>query len=173
MKITFYALSSFIAVLLVTSSCGNSGNDDKTGTNNAGNTQPAAEIKADEVFDGFARLISGNTEKLPANIDPTYYDSFSKQLNQKLVEIGKSRLSPITNWNETALKRNSKSDTTSVFYPFSGGDFLHVNSLYPNANHYVMMAQESVGSIPDMTKMDKVQTREYIEAADFILRDIY
>ena len=173
MKITFYALSSFIAVLLVTSSCGNSGNDDKTGTNNTGNTQPAAEIKADEVFDGFARLISGNTEKLPANVDPTYYDSFSKQLNQKLVEIGKSRLSPITNWNQTALKRNSKSDTTSVFYPFSGGDFLHVNSLYPNANHYVMMAQESVGSIPDMTKMDKVQTREYIEAADFILRDIY
>jgi hypothetical protein len=173
MKITFYALSSFIAVLLVTSSCGNSGNDDKTGTNNTGNTQPAAEIKADEVFDGFARLISGNTEKLPANIDPTYYDSFSKQLNQKLVEIGKSRLSPITNWNQSALKRNAKSDTTSVFYPFSGGDFLHVNSLYPNANHYVMMAQESVGSIPDMANMDKVQTREYIEAADFILRDIY
>jgi hypothetical protein len=36
-----------------------------------------------------------------------------------------------------------------------------------------MMAQESVGSIPDLTKMDKVQTKEYIKAADFILRDIY
>ena len=173
MKITFFALSSFIAVVLVSSSCGNSGSDEKSGTKNAGNMQQTSEIKPDEVFDGFARLISGNTEKSPSNVDPVYYDSFSKQLNQKLVEIGKSRLTPITNWNQAALKRNVKSDTTSVFYPFSGGDFLHVNSLYPNANHYVMMAQESVGSIPDMTKMDKAKTREYIEAADFILRDIY
>ena len=173
MKITFFALSSFIAVVLVSSSCGNSGSDEKSGTKNAGNMQQTSEIKPDEVFDGFARLISGNTEKSPSNVDPVYYDSFSKQLNQKLVEIGKSRLTPITNWNQAALKRNVKSDTTSVFYPFSGGDFLHVNSLYPNANHYVMMAQESVGSIPDMTKMDKTKTREYIEAADFILRDIY
>jgi hypothetical protein len=173
MKITFFALSSFIAVVLVSSSCGNSGSDEKSGTKNAGNMEQTSEIKPDEVFDGFARLISGNTEKSPSNVDPVYYDSFSKQLNQKLVEIGKSRLTPITNWNQAALKRNVKSDTTSVFYPFSGGDFLHVNSLYPNANHYVMMAQESVGSIPDMTKMDKAKTREYIEAADFILRDIY
>ena len=159
MKITFFALSSFIAVVLVSSSCGNSGSDEKSGTKNAGNMQQTSEIKPDEVFDGFARLISGNTEKSPSNVDPVYYDSFSKQLNQKLVEIGKSRLTPITNWNQAALKRNVKSDTTSVFYPFSGGDFLHVNSLYPNANHYVMMAQESVGSIQDMTKMDKAKTR--------------
>ena len=172
MKIIFYALSSFLSVLLI-SSCGNSDPKEKTGTQNSGTNQVRSEIKPDEVFDGFAKLISGNTEKIPANVDQTYYDSFSKQLNQKLVEIGKSRLSPITNWNQAALKRNAKSDTTSVFYPFSGGDFLHVNSLYPNANHYVMMAQESVGSIPDLTKMDKVQTKEYIKAADFILRDIY
>jgi hypothetical protein len=172
MKITFYALSGFIAILLV-SSCGSSDPTQKSGTQNGGSPQVKSDIKPDEAFDGFAKLISGNTEKLPANVDQTYYDSFSKQLNQKLVEIGKSRLTPITNWNESALKRNAKSDTTSVFYPFSGGDFLHVNSLYPNANHYVMMAQESVGSIPDLTKMDKIQTKEYIKAADFILRDIY
>lgn len=172
MKIIFYVLSSYFAVVLI-SSCGNSDPKEKIGTQNGGSNQVRFEIKPDEVFDGFAKLISGNIEKIPSNVDQSYYDSFSKQLNQKLVEIGKSRLSPITNWNETALKRNAKSDTTSVFYPFSGGDFLHVNSLYPNANHYVMMAQESVGSIPDLSKMDKVQTKEYIKAADFILRDIY
>ena len=172
MKIIFYVLSSFFAVVLI-SSCGNSDPKEKIGTQNGGSNQVRFEIKPDEVFDGFAKLISGNIEKIPSNVDQSYYDSFSKQLNQKLVEIEKSRLSPLTNWNETALKRNAKSDTTSVFYPFSGGDFLHVNSLYPNANHYVMMAQESVGSIPDLSKMDKVQTKEYIKAADFILRDIY
>lgn len=172
MKITFYTLSGFIFFVFICS-CNNSS---QTGNSVAQSPIPnstKSEIKPDELFDGFAKLISGNIEKIPANVDQTYYDSFSKQLNPKLEEIEKTRLSPITNWNQAALNRNAKSDTTSVFYPFSGGDFLHVNSLYPNANHYVMMAQESVGSIPDLTKMDKVQTKEYIKAADFILRDIY
>jgi hypothetical protein len=172
MKIVLVTVPIFLTILAI-SSCGNSNPKEKSGILKDGTSQLKSDIKSDEVFDGFARLISGNTDKIPSNIDGVYYDSFSKQLDKKLVEIGKNRLGPITNWNQSALKRNAKSDTTSVFYPFSGGDFLHVNSLYPNANHYVMMAQESVGSIPDLTKMDKIQTKEYIKAADFILRDIY
>ncbi|MCF8407997.1 MAG: hypothetical protein K9G36_03400 [Crocinitomicaceae bacterium] len=152
-------------------------NDEKAGTinssQNASESKPAVPVTADPIFDEFARVICGNYDGVPANVDANYYNSFTKTLNQKLTEIEKSRLTPITNWNAANFKRNSKSDTTSVFYPFSGGDFLHVNSLYPNANHYVMMAQESVGSIPDFKKMDKIQSKEYIEAVDFILRDIY
>lgn len=135
--------------------------------------QGKSEIKPDKLFNDFAQLISGKMEKLPENIDRKYYELFSKQLDRKLLEIEASRLSPLTKWNVNILKRNSINDTNTVFYPFSGGDFLHVNSLYPNANHYVMMAREKVGSIPDLAKMDQYQTKEYIEAADFILRDIY
>lgn len=168
-----YTLISFLFGFGVLTSCGDTGNTPKSGSTNGTNGVTKVDILADPVFDEFAQVICGNLKSAPTNVDAAYYDSFSKSLNQKLAEIQKSRLTPITEWNASGLKRNSKSDTTSVFYPFSGGDFLHVNSLYPNANHYVMMAQESVGSIPDFKKMDKVQSKEYIEAVDFILRDIY
>jgi hypothetical protein len=165
---------SLLVFVLIIVSCGE-GNKSKSSEGNAGNdsSRTKTEINADSTFDEFAKIICGNSKKLPTNIDAIYYDSFSKQLNLKLEEINKSRLTPITKWNDDALNRNKKSDTNSVFYPFSGGDFLHVNSLYPNANHYVMMAQESVGSIPDLSKMDKIQTKQYIRSVDNILRDIY
>jgi hypothetical protein len=164
----FILLTSFIAA------CGGENQGKSSGNNSGGDSSLSkTDIIADSTFDEFAKIICGNSKKLPANIDAIYYDSFSKQLDQKLVEIRKTRLSPITKWNDDALTRNTQSDTTSVFYPFSGGDFLHVNSLYPKANHYVMMAQESVGSIPDLSKMDKIQTKQYIRSVDNILRDIY
>ena len=172
MKIKGY----FVAFLLFIGtffSCGDSSKQPISGSSNVSIPQAKVDITADPNFDEFAQVICGNLKTAHQNVDPIYYDSFANGLNQKLAEIQKSRLNPISDWNATGLKRNAKSDTTSVFYPFSGGDFLHVNSLYPNANHYVMMAQESVGSIPDFKKMDKIQSKEYIRAVDFILRDIY
>ena len=165
-------ISSVLLVGLFYSCDGEKGGSQNS-TQNAKVTNTAVAVQADPVYNEFAKVICGNYEGVPSNVDASYYNAFTKTLNQKLIEIGKTRLTPITNWNAANIKRNSKSDTTSVFYPFSGGDFLHVNSLYPNANHYVMMAQESVGTIPDFKKMDKTQSKEYIEAVDFILRDIY
>lgn len=172
-KLGFY-LVVFLVVSFLSVSCGgkNKGDNEPNSSGNA-TANGKTEIKADTTFNEFAKIICGNAKTLPENVDRVYYDSFSKQLDQKLSEIRKTRLGPISEWNKDALKRNSKSDTTSVFYPFSGGDFLHANSLYPNANHYVMMAQEYVGSIPDFNKMDKNQTKQYIRSVDNILRDIY
>lgn len=153
--------------------CGEQKVGSANSTQNTTGATPAVPVKADAIYDEFAKVICGNFDAVPSNVDANYYATFKKTLNQKLAQIGKTRLTPITNWNASNLKRNTLADTTSVFYPFSGGDFLHVNSLYPNANHYVMMAQESVGSIPDFKKMDKTQSQEYIQAVDFILRDIY
>jgi hypothetical protein len=172
MKMKSLLISSVLLVGLFYS-CGGEKGGSQNSTQNTSDSKLAVPITADPVYDEFAKVICGNYEGVPSNVDASYYNAFTKTLNQKLIEIGKTRLTPITNWNAANIKRNSKSDTTSVFYPFSGGDFLHVNSLYPNANHYVMMAQESVGTIPDFKKMDKTQSKEYIEAVDFILRDIY
>lgn len=167
-------LIGFILFPLIFLSCkeqkgGTTSNTNGTNTNIG--TRPA--LKADSIFDQFAKVICGNYDGVPNNVDSSYYRIYKNQLNQKLTQIKTSRLSPITKWNATNLKRNNIADTTTVFYPFSGGDFIHVNALFPNANNYIMMAQESVGSIPDFKKLDKTQSKDYIEAVDFILRDIY
>ena len=173
LRIYFIAI---IVFLFIVASC-NSEPKKKTAStisiNRMESDQKKSDLIPDKVYDKFAKIVCGKIEKIPTNIDAVYYDSFAKKLNQKLIEIDKVRLNPISKWNADALKRNSTSDTTPVFYPFSGGDFLHLNSLYPNANHYIMMAKESVGSIPDFDAMDKSETKSYILAVDNILRDVY
>ena len=173
LRIYFIAI---IVFLFIVASC-NSEPKKKTAStisiNRMESGQKKSDLIPDKVYDKFAKIVCGKIEKIPTNIDAVYYDSFAKKLNQKLIEIDKVRLNPISKWNADALNRNSTSDTTPVFYPFSGGDFLHLNSLYPNANHYVMMAMEAVGSIPDFDAMDKSETKSYILAVDNILRDVY
>jgi len=44
-----------------------------------------------------------------------------------------------------------KHDT--MFYMFSGPDFLYANSLFPNASIYVLAGLEPVGEIPDLTSL--------------------
>lgn len=41
----------------------------------------------------------------------------------------------------------------TLFYMFSGPDFLYANTLFPNASTYILCGTEPVGSVPDITQM--------------------
>ncbi len=41
----------------------------------------------------------------------------------------------------------------TVFYTFSGPDFLYAQTLFPNASTYILCGTEPVGSVPDITQM--------------------
>lgn len=41
----------------------------------------------------------------------------------------------------------------TVFYTFSGPDFLYAHTLFPNASTYILCGTEPVGSVPDITQM--------------------
>jgi hypothetical protein len=41
----------------------------------------------------------------------------------------------------------------TMFYMFSGPDFLYANAFYPNAKTYVLAALEPVGTVPDLTTL--------------------
>jgi hypothetical protein len=64
-------------------------------------------------------------------------------------------------------------DSSFVFYPFSGADFIHAYYLYPNASEYFMSAIENIGDIVDVTKLNKVEFFEYVKDFDTVMRDIY
>ena len=131
-------------------------------------------IEPDSVYDDFAKLVCGKLQAPWAiKVDTATYLRFSKSLDKKMSDIEKKRLLPLKEWNAANIRRYGKSESTSVFYPFSGGDFLHLYWLYPKGNNYLMMAREKVGEIPDLSNFNKKQIQEYVEAVDYILRDIY
>ena len=41
----------------------------------------------------------------------------------------------------------------TVFYTFSGPDFLYAHTLFPNASTYILCGTEPVGTVPDITQM--------------------
>src|SRR5712692_7332782 len=48
---------------------------------------------------------------------------------------------------------NLTASRPTMFYMFSGPDFLYANAFYPNAKTYVLSALEPVGTVPDLTTL--------------------
>ena len=58
----------------------------------------------------------------------------------------RGRLAPMREW---AAKELSSASAATVFYPFSGPDFVNVFALFPHARTYLLIALEPVGNLPD------------------------
>jgi hypothetical protein len=71
-----------------------------------------------------------------------YFDSVFAQLEQR-------QISKIRAWAEA----NLAAPRTTMFYMFSGPDFLYADAFYSKATTFVLSALEPVGSVPDLMKV--------------------
>ena len=71
-----------------------------------------------------------------------FFDAAFGQLEQR-------QLSKIRAWADT----NLAAPRPTMFYMFSGPDFLYANAFYSKATTYVLSALEPVGSVPDLTRL--------------------
>ena len=58
----------------------------------------------------------------------------------------------MTKWAATELDSAQRSSPT-IFYPFSGPDFLNVVTMFPTSSTYVLIGLEPVGSVPARTSL--------------------
>jgi hypothetical protein len=73
-----------------------------------------------------------------------FFDSAFGQLEQR-------QMSKVRAWSEA----NIAAPKPTMFYMFSGPDFLYANAFYPKATTYVLGALEPPGSVPDLTKVPR------------------
>ncbi|WP_141688556.1 hypothetical protein [Bradyrhizobium paxllaeri] len=73
-----------------------------------------------------------------------FFDGAFEQLEQR-------QLSKIRTWADT----NLAAPRPTMFYMFSGPDFLYANAFYSKASTYVLSALEPVGSVPDLTRLSR------------------
>ncbi|MBT5859365.1 MAG: hypothetical protein HOH88_05800 [Flavobacteriales bacterium] len=106
------------------------------------------------------------------SVEDEFWNKFSKEIEEDFSKISERRLSKMSEWSNTSFI-DSSIDTSLVFYPFSGPDFLHVNVLYPNANEYILLALEDVGNMPNWRDIGSRSTRKHLENTNNFLRDIY
>ncbi|MDZ4401697.1 hypothetical protein [Prosthecobacter sp.] len=82
------------------------------------------------------------------------FNSHAKELDASWADAEERQLRPIREWASLGLPE-AVSDTAPLLYVFSGPDFLHAHTFFPNASTYVLAAVEPVGLPPDVTKLSE------------------
>ena len=82
------------------------------------------------------------------------FNSHAKDLDATWADAEQRQFGPIRAWAPLALPE-AVSDTSPLLYVFSGPDFLHAYTFFPNASAYVLAAVEPVGLPPDVTKLSE------------------
>ena len=76
----------------------------------------------------------------------------AKGLDAAWEDVEKRQLGAIRGWMQETLPQ-LVADTAPLLYVFSGPDFLHANTFFPNASTYILCGIEPVGTPPDVTKL--------------------
>ncbi|MEZ5821608.1 MAG: hypothetical protein R3D82_12465 [Xanthobacteraceae bacterium] len=118
-----------------------------------GGTAPvrAAEATPDDTAKFLAGMQpSADSPLMPLTKEPSwqrharFFDNAFGQLEQR-------QLSKIRAWSNT----NLAAPKPTMFYMFSGPDFLYANTFYPKATTYVLSALEPPGQVPDLTRLSR------------------
>jgi hypothetical protein len=129
----------------------------------------------DTITDNRVAFISGmahtKTECLGALDTTKKWKSFAVAMDTMFQKIETNRLQKMRVWADSQLV-NNKAKTT-VFYPFSGPDFLNANVFFPKADNYIMIALEPIGDLPNLCKMQPKGVNNYITNVNRSLSDIF
>ena len=111
----------------------------------------AAEVTVDDTAKFLAGMQpSADSPLMPLTKDPSwqrharFFDNAFGQLEQR-------QLSKIRAWSDSHLA----APKPTMFYMFSGPDFLYANAFYPKASTYVLSALEPPGQVPDLSKLPR------------------
>src|ERR1700728_80283 len=110
---------------------------------------------ADVTPDDTARFLAGmmpsvDSPLMALTTDPSwqrharFFDSAFGQLDQR-------QMSKVRAWSDA----NLTAPKPTMFYMFSGPDFLYAGAFYPKATTYFLSALEPPGSVPDLTKVPR------------------
>ncbi len=129
----------------------------------------------DSSLDQISALLAGDHAEIFEKIfsdQMSFWNDFKTASDTPWVRITNERLLKMDDWskNEISPKIN---DTALLFYPFSGPDFLNAYHIFPNANEYVFVAMEKLGTIPNLFELKENDIKDYLEAVNFGLRDIF
>lgn len=121
------------------------------------------------IYNDNARFIAGlkseegsDFSKFEKNQD---WKQYAAWYNNTWARLEKGQLQKIKSWAEQELifnnsssvsqqnNANNESQAPTIFYPFSGADFLYATTLFPAADQYVMIGLEPVGKVPDIRKI--------------------
>lgn len=113
-------------------------------------------------LNSIANLMSGisDSNSVFAGIQASSdFQAFSKNFDKRWMNFDSSRLTSLRTFRENELAKIVKTSST-LFYPFSGPDILYSQTFFPDADKYVMIGLEPVGSLPGF----KTESKDSLDA---------
>ena len=129
-----------------------------------------------------ARFVAGLPAAGPAPLagwrQTPEWISYSKTISQSWERFKAGHLRTIRPWANANL---SNLNPGTVFYPFSGPDFIYARELFPNASTYILCGLEPVGNLPSPQSLQplrsslgwmEVSMRTLMDAGYFVTKEM-
>jgi len=129
-----------------------------SGSETGGDTPQGKElVERQAAYAQYARLIAGirtpQSMLAPLESSPVWTE-FANSFDHNWEKYDKMQLAPMKVWAARELAKSMSSGFT-VFYPFSGPDFVDPYTLFPGAGTYILIALEPIGGVPDFQAMSQ------------------
>ena len=167
----FFIISFCLAFVLSLTAC-SQGPSQKNNTVTNTKIQKKAQSK---YYSNIALYLAGmmpdTTAPFNTLVKNPQWISYTKSSDSTWKRVEDRNLTKIKHWRDTELVQINK-ETKTLFYPFSGPDFLYATTFFPNAEKYIMFGLEKTGSIPDMSKLNSKNLNYFLYSINKSLEDI-
>src|SRR5215472_514050 len=109
----------------------------------------AETATADDTARFLAGLEPSTSSPLMALTRDPSWQHHAKFLDSAFAQLEARQLSKVRTWADT----NLAAPKPTMFYMFSGPDFLYADAFYGRASTYVMAALEPPGTMPDLLRL--------------------
>lgn len=117
----------------------------------AGPSRAADTVTADDTAHFLAGMPpSADSPLTPLTKEPAW-QRHARFFDHAFAQLEQRQLSKIRAWADT----NLAAPRPTMFYMFSGPDFLYADAFYGKATTYVLSALEPPGSVPDLTRLPR------------------
>lgn len=134
------------------------------------------KIEKDTVLDNAARFIAGlpqlNKNSFTELEKDKYWIDYKASMDANWKKMHDTRLSKIADWEKSTFSK-SVDDSLSLFYPFSGPDFLHAFYLFPRAHQYMLAALEPIREVVPLDTSSEKFRDAFLDSLGHSLRDIF
>ncbi len=121
----------------------------------AARTEPGPAVYPSSTANETAQFLAGlppapGSPFAPLTLD-TAVDQHARHFNAEWAALEQRQLSKV----RAFAAKNLTSPSKTLFYMFSGPDFLFADAFFPKASTYVLVGLEPVGPVPDIAKLPK------------------
>ena len=114
-----------------------------------GPARAAEPVSANDTARFLAGMAPAPESPLAALTKDGSWQQHARSFDAAFERLDRGQLARIRAWSAA----NITTPRPSLFYFFSGPDFLYANAFYPNAKTYVLAGLEPVGTVPDLTTL--------------------